>query len=86
MPKISEFYGIIIAMFYNDHNPPHFHAVYGDHRATFALDDVRLLEGSLPRRAASLVRTWAKIHQHELRREWKLAQDHKPLFRIAPLD
>jgi len=86
MPKISEFFGIIIAMFYDDHHPPHFHAIYGEYKAKFSIEDLRILEGKLPRRVISLVLEWAFLHRNELRKEWKLSQEHKPLFNIEPLE
>lgn len=55
MPRISEFYGIVISMFYKDHVPPHFHAIYAEHEAIIGIDPIRVLEGHLPRRALSLV-------------------------------
>jgi len=86
MPKISEFFGIIVAMFYDDHYPPHFHAIYGEYKATFSIEDFRILEGRLPRRVISLVLEWAFLHREELGKEWELAKEHKPLFRIEPLE
>ena len=59
MPTISEFYGILIRMFFNDHPPPHFHARYGEFEATFAVETLEVLEGELPSRALLLVREWA---------------------------
>jgi hypothetical protein len=86
MPKISEFFGIIIAMFYNDHYPPHFHARYSGYKATFSIEDLRILEGELPKRVISLILEWAFLHREELKREWELAKEHKPLFWIKPLE
>ena len=86
MPTISEFYGITIAMFYDDHNPPHFHAYYQGHRAAFTIEDLRLLQGKLPRRAMTLVLEWAFKHRKELKKEWGLAREKKPLFKVKPLD
>jgi len=86
MPKISEFFGITIAMFYNDHEPPHFHAIYGEYKATFSIEDLRILEGKLPRRVISLILEWAFLHREELKREWGLTKEHKPLFWIEPLE
>ena len=65
MPRISSFYGITILMFFGDHNPPHFHARYGGHKARIALDG-SLLAGHLPRRASRLVQEWAALHAEEL--------------------
>ena len=61
MPTLSVFYGIVIQMFWRDHNPPHFHALYGEHEAIFDLRDLRVLRGTLPRRAMVLVLEWAPI-------------------------
>ncbi|MBI3965993.1 MAG: DUF4160 domain-containing protein [Chloroflexi bacterium] len=85
MPKISEFYGIVIAMFYNDHDPPHLHAVYGDNRALVGIDPIRILQGRLPPRAWALVQEWASLHQEELLQNWSRARARAPLRRIAPL-
>jgi hypothetical protein len=85
MPIISEFKGIVIKMFYNEHNPPHFHAAYGEHKAEYEIETLQVLEGQLPRRIHSLVVKWASLHQVELRIAWELARALKPLSRIDPL-
>jgi hypothetical protein len=61
MPRISEFYGIIIEMYWSDHNPPHFHAKYGEHRAEIDIRTVELIRGRLPPKAVVLVLEWAAI-------------------------
>ncbi len=61
MPTISIFYGIMIRMFFSDHPPAHFHALYGDFQATSDIDELRVLEGQLPRRALELVLDWAEL-------------------------
>ncbi len=76
MPTISIFYGIIIRMFYEDHAPPHFNAQYGDHKASIAIDPLRLIDGSLPARALVLVLDWAEMHKAELHENWRLCRDH----------
>jgi Domain of unknown function (DUF4160) len=86
MPELSRFFGIVVAMFYNDHAPPHFHARYGSHRAIVAIDELAVLEGWLPPRALGLVTEWAALHREELRRTWALAQAHQPLKPIPPLE
>jgi len=86
MPEISRFYGIIIAMFYEDHNPPHFHARYGGAQAVIKIDDFTVLEGFLPPRALGLVIEWAARHQAELIENWKSTVTNQPLSKIAPLD
>ncbi len=86
MPRISEFYGIIIEMYWSDHNPPHFHAKYGEHRAEIDIRTLGLLKGSLPNKAMSLVVEWAALHQGELLQRWQQARQHQPLNKIEPLE
>lgn len=85
MPEISRFLGIVIAMYHNDHAPPHFHAKYGSQRAMFSIKDLKLIEGSLPPRVLSLVLEWAFLHREELLLDWELAMKDKPLKKIKPL-
>lgn len=85
MPRISEFFGIIIKMFYNDHNPPHFHAEYGEFEAIYTIDTIEVLRGSLPRRAHAMVLEWTTMHRAELKDNWELARQGLPLNVIAPL-
>jgi hypothetical protein len=85
MPEISRFFGIVIAMFYTEHNPPHFHARYGDDQATIDINELKTVEGSLPPRVLGLVIEWANLHQKKLKKEWELAKKNKPLFKIEPL-
>jgi len=86
MPRISAFFGIVIAMYHNDHAPPHFHAIYAEHEATFGIDTLVALEGTLPRRATALVLEWASLHRAALQEDWDLARRGRPLKRIAPLE
>ena len=86
MPRISQFYGIIIAMYYRDHAPAHCHAHYGEHEALISLETLDVLEGRLPRRALALTLEWAALHRAELRANWEKARGGLPLDRIAPLD
>lgn len=85
MPTISVFYGIVIAMFFNDHDPPHFHARYAEHHARIAIATGEVLHGHLPPRAARLVKEWTDLHRGELEEDWRLARDRRPLNPIAPL-
>jgi len=85
MPEISRFFGIVIAMFFDDHNPPHFHARYGSYSIAVRIEDFAILEGYLPPKALGLVIEWADIHKEELLKDWELARDQKPLFPIEPL-
>ena len=86
MPEISRFLGIIIAMFYNDHGPPHMHVVYGEYRAKVDIANGEIIEGKLPRRVLGLVREWRQLHEDELARDWRLARARKPLQWIEPLE
>ncbi|MBI2204055.1 MAG: DUF4160 domain-containing protein [Candidatus Rokubacteria bacterium] len=85
MPRISEFYGIVIYMYYRDHGVPHFHAIYGGQEAVISIQSLRVLEGRLPPRALALVRTWGKLHRDALEHDWELARTNRPLQRIRPL-
>jgi len=66
MPEISRFYGIIIAIFYDEHNPPHFHARYGEYKAAIKIENFSILKGKLPPKALGLVMEWASLHKDEL--------------------
>ena len=85
MPVISRFYGIIIAMYFNDHNPPHFHAKYSGYEALFNFDG-EIIEGELPKRASIFVKEWLEQHKDELNENWNRAQNGEPLNYIAPLE
>jgi hypothetical protein len=85
MPEISRFLGIVIAIYWKDHGIPHFHAKYGDHRASFAIVDLRVLEGAMPPRATALVLEWAMLHRDALLEDWNLAMASKPLKPVDPL-
>jgi hypothetical protein len=85
MPRLSTFYGIVIAMYFDDHPPPHFHTRYGEHEAQVSVADGGLLNGSLPGRAQSLVREWVDLHRAELAADWELARRGEPLASIDPL-
>ena len=85
MPEISRFLGVIIAMYYKDHPPPHFHAKYEDQTGVFTIADLKLVEGNLPKRVISLVLEWAFEHREALMEDWDLAVKKKPLRKIPPL-
>jgi hypothetical protein len=85
MPEVSRFFGIIVSLFYNDHQPPHFHIRYGDQKAIIAIDTLTVLRGRLSPRVLGLVVEWASLHQEELRENWRLAREQKPLKKIEPL-
>ena len=86
MPEISRFFGIVIALYWQEHGIPHFHAKYGGQRAVFSIGDLRLLDGELPPRVTALVLEWAFQHREELMRDWELALAKKPLRAIPPLE
>ncbi|MEK7793387.1 MAG: DUF4160 domain-containing protein [Candidatus Hydrogenedentota bacterium] len=85
MPELCRFYGIVIRMYHNDHNPPHIHAVYGEHVAQIGILSLSRFGGYLPPRALGLVVEWATQHQEELMDNWERARSHQSLQRIAPL-
>ncbi len=85
MPRISEFYGIAIYMYYKEHDPPHFHAIYGEYEASVDIVKGNITAGSLPRRARTLVKEWAIAHTEELKSDWNLAREDQPLVAIPPL-
>lgn len=82
MPEIARFYGIIIKLFFGDHPPPHFHAVYGEHIGLFGIDTIEMIEGDLPNRARNLVVEWAEINRQELKRMWETQEFRK----LPPLE
>ena len=86
MPRISEFYGIRIYMYWRDHAPPHFHAVYAQYEAEVSIETAQILRGHLPRRARRLVRTWTLQHAAELASNWARATRGAILSPIAPLE
>jgi Domain of unknown function (DUF4160) len=85
MPRLSQFYGIAIYMFYRDHSPPHFHAIYGEYEAVFQIATGTVLAGRLPRRARVLVEDWLVLHRAELQQDWDLAAANQPLLPVPPL-
>lgn len=86
MPTISEFFGIMILMFFDDHAPPHFHARYGGDEVVIQINPVGVLRGRFPPRALSLVIEWAQKYQQNLMEEWNRAANNKKLHKIPPLD
>lgn len=86
MPTISEFFGILIRMYYDDHHPPHFHAYYSGDEAIISIETLEIMGGGLPKRARALVVEWAIEHRQELLNDWELAEQHQPLNRIEPLE
>jgi hypothetical protein len=86
MPEISRFFGIIIRMFFADHNPPHIHAEYQGRKALFDLHG-NILKGDLgSRTAVRLVREWIDLRTTELDEDWLFARAGRELKRIPPLE
>jgi len=85
MPIISQFYGIVIYMFWREHEPAHFHAKYGDDEITVEIETGKV-NGKMTPRALALVQEWRKTHLAELKKEWELVKSKKPLFPIKPLE
>ena len=86
MPTISAFYGILIQMFWEDHAPPHFHALYGEFEVLISIETLEVIQGKMPRRALSLILEWAFQHRNELLEDWKRCETREPLKKIAPLE
>jgi len=86
MPTISTFYGIFIRMYFNDHAPPHFHAIHGEHEATIAIATGEVLAGRLPPTARRLVQEWTLRYRADLTRNWERAGAREALERIPGLD
>jgi len=81
MPEICRFLGIVITMYFDEHNPPHFHARYNEHRASMEIESLNVMAGKLPARVRGLVEEWAELHRDELLEMWE-SQDFR---RLEPL-
>ncbi len=85
MPEISLFYGIRVTMYYDDHNPPHFHVEYAGNKALIDIINATVVRGALPNKQLKLVLAWCVLHQDELMQNWELSKQSLPLNRINPL-
>ena len=85
MPEISRFLGIVIAMYYRDHVPPHFHAIYGNFEVTVEITSSHV-NGQFPKRALAHVLEWSSLHNQELLEAWALARASRALSKIDPLE
>ena len=85
MPRISSFYGIVIYMYFNEHNPQHFHAQYGEFKTEIAIQTLAVLIGKLPPKALGLVMEWASQHQDELMNNWNDLRKDGTWHEIQPL-
>lgn len=85
MPTICIFRGIKIYMNWREHQPPHFHAKYGSDEVAVSINDIEVLDGSLPNKQLKMLLGWTALHQEELLENWKLAEQKQDLFPIEPL-
>jgi len=85
MPLLSQFYGICIYMFWQEHNPPHFHAEYADNSILVSILDGVVIKGVFPIKQLKLVLAWSELHKSELLENWRMAEEHKQLVSISPL-
>lgn len=82
MPEITRFYGIMIKIYFmREHNPPHFHALYGEYNGIFDIETLEMLEGDLPKKAQAMVKEWGKLYQNDIRKMWET----KTLKKLPPL-
>jgi hypothetical protein len=86
MPEVSRFFGIVVQMYYDDHQPPHFHVRYAGRKALIAIESMAVLRGGLSPRALGMVTEWAALHREELMEDWNLARAEAQLKPIAPLE
>ena len=86
MPEISRWGGMVVTMYWRDHARPHFHVRYAEHRAVFSLYVMDFTEGGLPNTQERMIRNWAILNEARLIEDWNLAEQEKPLKKIAPLD
>jgi hypothetical protein len=85
MPEICRFWGLIIFMFYDEHNPPHFHARYGEYEVMIDIQTGKPIKGKFPRKQLKFAQDWCNLHKDELLADWQRAQLKMPLETIAPL-
>jgi len=85
MPELSRFLGISIMMYFDDHNPPHFHVKYNEYRALISILELKVIEGLLPARILGLVVEWAELHKDELIKNWDMVKNTGKFIKIEPL-
>ncbi len=86
MPIISVFFGIVVRMFYKDHEPAHFHAEYQGQQGKFGFDGIQMVGNVQSGTALRLIAEWAAAHRAELERNWEMMKAGRPLERIEPLE
>jgi len=85
MPELSRFLGMVISIYFDDHNPPHFHVEYNENEALISINDLSVLKGNLPPRVMGLAMEWARLHKTELLENWNMVKDSGKFFKIEPL-
>ena len=86
MPEISRFYGIVIYMYFKDHFPPHFHALYNEYEALFSIETGEIIQGDIPKKQLRLIQAWVELHREELFENFnELSQDNPHYKKINPL-
>jgi len=85
MPELSRFLGMVISIYFDDHNPPHFHVEYNDNEALISINDLSVIKGNLPPRVMGLAMEWARLHQEELMENWNMVKDSGKFNKIDPL-
>ncbi len=86
MPILSTFYGMIIRVFHNDHNPPHIHVQYAEMKAIFEIRTGKMIDGKVPPRLQKLIKEWLALNQVEILTAWNIAQQQKIPKRVKPLE
>lgn len=86
MPTISVFFGIKIQMYPDDHNPPHFHAKYGEFKASYEIETLQIIKGRMSPKANALIVEWAELHRDELYADWELGAVNRKMSKIDPLE
>jgi len=85
MPELSRFLGMVISIYFDDHNPPHFHVGYNEDEVLISINDLAILRGSLPPRVLGLAMEWARLHQAELLENWNIIKENGKYYKIDPL-
>ena len=85
MPELSRFLGMVISIYIEDHNPPHFHVEYNEHEAVISINDLQVIKGNLPSRVLGLIMEWADLHRAELMDNWNSVKENGKFTKIAPL-
>jgi hypothetical protein len=86
LPTIAYFLGIAVRMFFNDHDPPHFHVRYQQFRARVRIEDGQIIDGRLPLRVTRLIVRWSALRREALMRNWIAARADERLERIEGIE